>query len=259
MYAIISDLHSNIEALTAVAEDMQQFSVERIYCLGDVIGYGPSPVEVMRLIRSWHEANPSKCPVLLFGNHEEGLLEDSKAADFNPRARRALSWTRDQINSSPRDERNAFWDLLDTMSRSPTAEGDGAMFVHGSLRNETRDYVLPADIHDRRKMNEIFTKMHKNVCFFGHTHIPGIWTESGRFQRPEQFNGSVVVPAEKVVINVGSVGQPRDGDNRACYALVDGDRVTFRRVKYDFESTMRKIFEIDELDDMLAERLRVGR
>lgn len=251
LYAIISDLHSNIEALNAVLADMAGYSVDKILCLGDVVGYGPSPTEVLRIVK--------RCEFILLGNHEEGLLFEDASSDFNPRARRALHWTRDQINSCPKAEMFEFWEMFGAMEKNRAVRTDDAIFVHGSLRNETRDYVLPSDIHDKKKMLEIFTKMDRSVCFFGHTHIPGVWSESGKFVRPDQFGHTFVVPKEKVVINVGSVGQPRDGDNRACYVLVDDDKVIFRRVPYDFESTMKKIFAIEELDDMLAERLRVGR
>ena len=249
MYAIISDLHSNIEALTAVYDDMGGFAVERVFCLGDVIGYGPNPRETLRMVK--------RCEFILMGNHEEGLLYFAK--DFNPRARAAIEWTKDQLNDPkfPKDENYELWGMLDNLPK--IMETAGATFVHGSLRDETRDYVLPDDIHNRQKMGEIFAKLKTQTCFFGHTHIPGVWTESGKFLRPDQFGSTYVVPAEKVVINVGSVGQPRDGDNRACYVLVDGGRVIFRRVKYDYVTTMQKILATERLAESLAERLKVGK
>jgi diadenosine tetraphosphatase ApaH/serine/threonine PP2A family protein phosphatase len=181
------------------------------------------------------------------------------AEDFNPRARAALEWTKAQIMDPalPKETQHTIWQMIDAMPRSQRT--DDAVFVHGSLRNETREYVMPSDIADRRKMKEIFQLMDRGVCYFGHTHVPGVWTESGRFLSPEDLGHEYVVPEEKVVINVGSVGQPRDGDNRACYLLVDGEKVTFRRVAYDYESTMRKIMRIEELSDTLAARLKLGR
>lgn len=249
MDALISDLHANLEALTAVYEDMQAFPIDKIYCLGDVIGYGPDPRAVLKMV--------ADCELILMGNHEEGLLY--YAEDFNPRARAALNWTRDQLNdpTCDKEENFGFWAQIDAMQK--TARTDDAVLVHGSLRQETKDYVLPSDIEDRRKMGEIFALMDRPVCFFGHTHIPGIWTEGGRFISPSEAGGELVVPEERVVINVGSVGQPRDGDNRACYVLLDGDRVIFRRVEYDYRSTMRKIMGIEQLSDTLAARLKLGR
>ncbi|MCA9322223.1 MAG: metallophosphoesterase family protein [Planctomycetes bacterium] len=250
MYALISDLHSNIEALDAVMEDLSAFPVDQIYCLGDAIGYGPNPREVLKRIEN--------CGLLLMGNHEEGLLYF--AEDFNPRARAALDWTRDQLNDpqADKEENYAFWERLGDLPKSDRREG--AIFVHGSLRNETKDYVMPGDIVDRQKMGEIWSAMDFPVCFFGHTHIPGVWTDSSKFSRPDEIDHEYrVKPAEKCIVNVGSVGQPRDGDNRACYVLVDDDRIQFRRVIYDFAKTMKKIIKIGELSDTLAARLKLGR
>ena len=249
MYAIISDLHSNIEALGAVMDDMSAFDVDSICCLGDAIGYGPNPREVLAIAKD--------CRFILMGNHEEGLLHF--AADFNPRARAALEWTKEQLNDPglAKDEIYGYWTMLDGLSKLERSED--AMYVHGSLRNETKDYVMPEDIADQVKMSEIFGLMDRRICFFGHTHIPGVWSEEGKYIRPSEVDHEYVVPSQKVVINVGSVGQPRDGDNRACYVLVDGDRIIFRRVEYDFKSTMRKIMRVEMLSDTLAARLKVGR
>ena len=249
MYALISDLHSNIEALDAVMEDMAAYPVDAVYCLGDAIGYGPNPREVLRRIRD--------CGFILMGNHEEGLLHYGE--NFNPRARDALLWTSAQLSSKeyPQEENFAFWQLIDALPKVERREN--AIFVHGSLRDETKDYVMPSDIADAKKMGEIWGLMDFPVCYFGHTHVPGVWTESGQFLPPESIDHEYVVPQEKVAINVGSVGQPRDGNNRACYVLVDGDRIIFRRVAYDYVKTMKKIVAIPELSDALAARLRMGR
>lgn len=249
MYAIVSDLHSNIEALSAVMDDMAKFDVDSIYCLGDVIGYGPDPLPVLEIAKNFKFA--------LMGNHEEGLL--FFAEDFNPRARQALEWTKSQITDGdlPMAEKNDIWQRIDSMPKSQSTKQ--AQFVHGSLRQETRDYVMPADSEDIQKMTEIWNLMDRDVCFFGHTHIPGVWTQGGSYVHPEDLDYEFTLPDEKVLINVGSVGQPRDGDNRSSYVLVDGDHVQFRRVAYDFETTMRKIMKIDDLSNTLAARLKVGR
>ena len=115
MYAIISDLHSNIEALEAVMEDMSAFPVKKVFCLGDVIGYGPSPREVLRVVK--------RCEFILMGNHEEALPQNF-AKDFNPRAKAALEWTRNQLTDPRfRDENNEFWQLLDNLPKTARAEG----------------------------------------------------------------------------------------------------------------------------------------
>ncbi len=250
MYAIVSDLHSNIEALTAVMKDMAELGVEKVYCLGDVIGYGPDPLPVLDIAKSFEFS--------LMGNHEEGML--FFAEDFNPRARQALEWTKAQINDGDisQEEKNELWQRIDGMPKSQMTES--AVFVHGSLRHETRDYVMPADAEDAGKMGEIFDLMERPVCFFGHTHIPGVWTEGGSYVHPEDLEYEFTLPQdEKVLINVGSVGQPRDGDTRSSYVVVEGRKVQFRRVEYDFTTTMKKIMKIEDLSNTLAARLKVGR
>jgi predicted phosphodiesterase len=249
MIAIVSDLHSNIEATEVVLEDAAANGAESIYCLGDVIGYGPNPREVLAKAKAFK--------VILMGNHEEGLLHF--AEDFNQRAREALDWTRDQLNdaSFDRDENDGFWEMLDGLPK--VVRNGNAMFVHGSLRQATRDYVMPSDASDSVKMGEIFGAMDRNICFFGHTHVPGVWVEDGHYLSPYDVDGVYRLKDDRVLVNVGSVGQPRDGDSRASYVLFDGERVQFRRLKYDFETTMEKILSIDRLDDMLGLRLKMGR
>ncbi|HMS15739.1 MAG TPA: metallophosphoesterase family protein [Planctomycetota bacterium] len=250
MIALISDIHSNTEALQAVYEDMEGKGVRQIYCLGDVIGYGPEPRETLELVR--------RCEFILLGNHEEGLL--FSADDFNERARRALDWTRDQISSEnhAKEDNYRLWEMVDGFKREHR-EGD-YLFVHASPREPVREYVLPADALNRSKMSDIFEHMAQSrVSFGGHTHVPGVFVEGGSFHHQSALpEGRFRFGREKCLINVGSVGQPRDGDPRASYVLIDGDSVLFRRVEYDFKSTMRKIRGIAELDDFLARRLALG-
>ena len=251
MIALISDIHSNTEALTAVYEDMDAFNVERIFCLGDVIGYGPDPRETLEMVR--------RCEFILQGNHEEGLL--FSADNFNERAKRALDWTRDQLSSSEhsKEENYALWEMVDAFEREHR-EGDH-LFVHASPREPVREYVMPADALDRQKMSDIFEHMGASrVSFGGHTHVPGVFTESGGFQHESSFSeGRCVLKSdERSLVNIGSVGQPRDGDPRASYVLIDGETLVFRRVEYDMRTTAKKILAISELDEFLARRLLLG-
>jgi diadenosine tetraphosphatase ApaH/serine/threonine PP2A family protein phosphatase len=109
-------------------------------------------------------------------------------------------------------------------------------------------------------MTEVFERMDRPLCFVGHSHVPGVYPRSGGFFPPSAFpDGYRLQPGDKALVNVGSVGQPRDGDNRACYAVFDGDRVWFHRVEYDYAATMRKILESRGLPRYLAERLKLGR
>lgn len=248
MKALISDIHSNIEALQAVLADIARHSVEAIYCLGDVIGYGPNPRECLDKIMRY--------PVVLLGNHDQAVLFDPQ--NFNPVAERATMWTRAQLDRPlpTRAAADARWEYL---AERPMKHRDGDfLLVHGSPRNPLNEYIFPEDIYSEAKMRSIFSQVPRYM-FQGHTHVPGIFTESLEFLSPEEIDYEYKLDGRKTLCNVGSVGQPRDGDWRACYVLLDGITIHFRRVEYDVETTIGKIREIDELDDFLADRLRGGR
>jgi predicted phosphodiesterase len=252
--AIISDIHSNLEALQAVLDDIAKQNITEIFCLGDIIGYGPNPRECIDLAM--------KCQMVLLGNHDQGAMFDPDG--FNPPAERAIFWTRSQLESSGenRAKREKRWEFL--AERPRTFKENSHLFVHGSARNPLNEYVFPEDIYNQRKMDRIFALIDK-YCFQGHTHVPGVFTESLQedayaFQSPEELNDFThPLDERKTMINVGSVGQPRDGNWRACYVVLDGKNVSFRRVDYDIDKTIQKIHEIPDLDDFLGDRLRDGR
>ena len=254
MKAIISDIHSNLEALEAVLADIASNNVTEIYCLGDIIGYGPNPRECIDLAM--------QCQMVLLGNHDQGAMFDPDG--FNPPAERAIFWTRQQLESSAenRTKREKRWEFL--ADRPRTFKEDSLLFVHGSARNPLNEYVFPEDIYNQRKMDRIFALIER-YCFQGHTHVPGVFTESlnddsYQFQSPEDLiNATHRLDDRKTMVNVGSVGQPRDANWRACYVLLNGADLTFRRVEYDIETTIRKIHDTPELDNFLGDRLRDGR
>jgi diadenosine tetraphosphatase ApaH/serine/threonine PP2A family protein phosphatase len=137
------------------------------------------------------------------------------------------------------------------------------MFVHGSARRPLDEYVFPEDIYNPLKMEHIFALVPR-YCFQGHTHIPGVFTTGPEFLAPSvpqrETEAAIDLPAGKAMINVGSVGQPRDEDPRSCYAILEDDtRVRFRRIAYPFETTRRKIHAIADLDNFLGDRLAQGR
>jgi diadenosine tetraphosphatase ApaH/serine/threonine PP2A family protein phosphatase len=132
------------------------------------------------------------------------------------------------------------------------------MFVHGSVRNPINEYVFPEDAYNTRKMEKLFS-MIQRVCFQGHTHVPGVFTSDMTFRRPEEIGFKYDLGSEKAMVNVGSIGQPRDGDWRSCYVISDESSIQFRRVEYDVEVTIQKIYDIPELDNALGDRLRDGR
>jgi diadenosine tetraphosphatase ApaH/serine/threonine PP2A family protein phosphatase len=249
MKAILSDIHSNLEALQAVLQDIAQHGVTEIYCLGDVVGYGPNPRECLDLAMPFH--------LTLLGNHDQAVFFDP--GDFNPVAERATYWTRYQLEAPIRNRQEADrrWEFL---AERPTLHQEGdLLFVHGSPRNPIKEYIFPDDVYrSPRKLERIFALVPR-YCFHGHTHVPGIITENLEYLSPEEIDYVYTLNGKKTLVNVGSVGQPRDGDWRACYVLLDGDRVIFRRLEYDVETTVRKMQDIPELDPFLAERLRQGR
>lgn len=249
--AVISDIHGNLEALQAVLKDIDDQKLSEIVCLGDIIGYGPNPCECLDLVIK-------RCSKTILGNHDQAALFDPDG--FNPVALQAIYWTRDRLDNGPggSDQVMRRWDFLGELPRHWT---DGQwMFVHGSPRDPTNEYVFPEYIFDQRKMEILFAKIDR-YCFMGHTHLPGVFTTSCEFITPADCNSVYTLTGDKVLVNVGSVGQPRDDDNRSCYVVIDdvANTVTFRRIEYDFEKTAAKIYREPELNDMLGDRLKHGR
>jgi predicted phosphodiesterase len=249
MKAIISDIHGNLEALQAVIADSQRQGVKDIYCLGDIVGYGPNPCECIDLAMKWE--------LVLLGNFDQALCCNYDG--FGESAYRSMNWTVAQMEDKRSLE--TYRHFLAGLPRTHQ-EGD-SLFVHGSPRNPLNEYVFPEDIHNQRKMGGIFSLVEKH-CFQGHTHVPGVFTESMQdgsyhFQSPEDIEYLHTLDARKTLLNVGSVGQPRDGDWRACYILLDGNIVHFCRVEYDVDKTVKKIFSIADSDHFLGDRLREGR
>jgi diadenosine tetraphosphatase ApaH/serine/threonine PP2A family protein phosphatase len=130
--------------------------------------------------------------------------------------------------------------------------------VHGSARNPLNEYVFPDDIYNQVKMEKIFALI-DGYCFQGHTHIPGVFTEALEFFAPEEIDFRYQLAGQKLMINVGSVGQPRNNDPRSSYVTLEGSLVQFHRVSYDLATTVEKIYAIPELDNFLGDRLREGR
>lgn len=246
--ALISDIHSNLEALEAVLADIRQQGVDKTYCLGDIIGYGPNPRECIDLVM--------QCDMCLLGNHDQGALFDPEG--FNTGAERAIFWTRAQLEADVGDPATAArrWEFLGELPRN--RREDPYLFVHGSARNPLNEYVFPEDIYNPKKMEKIFSLIDR-YCFQGHTHVPGVFTQGLSFFSPEDVGHQYRLGEEKVMVNVGSVGQPRDGNPKSCYVILEDNLVQFRRVDYDRETTARKIFDTPDLDDFLGRRLLEGR
>ncbi len=259
--ALISDIHSNLEALEAVLEDIHRQGISEVYCLGDIVGYGPNPRECLDKVM--------ELDVCILGNHDEAVLFDPLG--FNLVARRAILWTRDQLKGH-RGESAAARRRRDFLGELPRIRTEGDfVFVHGSPLEPTNDYVFPGDAFDARKMEALFDRIER-YCFQGHTHMPGVFTcrefhspmnddhmKLYRFFSPEECDFQYRLGDKKVMINVGSVGQPRDCDPRACYVVLIDYQVTFRRVEYAIDTYVEKIYAIVDLEISLGDRLRDGR
>ncbi len=251
MIAIVSDLHANLEATRAVMADIEKHKASEVVCLGDIIGYGPNPVECLDIAMDFR--------VVVMGNHEKALLTHMDAANFNETARKSIEWTRGRLNiwSPENRETNARrWDF--TGDLKDIHKDEGITYVHGTPRYPTLEYLYADDLNFPGKMEAIFSYIDQ-VCFNGHTHMPGIWTADMVFVSVTEANYRYRLTQKKTIINVGSVGQPRDGDKRACYVLMDDERVIFRRVEYPFNKTAAKIKAIPEINPSLAYRLTVAR
>ncbi len=230
-YAIISDIHSNLEALTKALEIIDQKSVDEIICLGDIIGYGANPNECMALIRQ-------RCSTVIKGNHDEALLDESITGRFNDDARSAIAWTRKQIHKE-----NIFY--LRTLSLTITR--DDILFVHASpCFPEKWRYILE-DI----SAADAFRCFSESICFIGHTHAPAIFSASKRVRS--------IIKGERFIVNVGSIGQPRDGNKDLSFGIFDTDPWLYENIRspYDVETAMRKIIN-SGLPPRLGRRLLMG-
>jgi diadenosine tetraphosphatase ApaH/serine/threonine PP2A family protein phosphatase len=247
VFALISDLHSNLEAVEAVLQRIDSLGVREICCLGDVVGYGADPLPVTRLVMQ-------RCKWTILGNHDWGLFHELD--EFNPLAREALFFTRQQLRPSLwRPGRRQAWEFLRNLPER--MEDHGYLFCHGSPRDPVMEYVLKSDgFLEPDKMQQIFALIDR-PCFVGHTHWPGLHGPDFRFQQATEEQRSFTLHGP-CVVNVGSVGQPRDGDPRASFAVVDGNRVEIHRVPYDFRRTQAKILAAG-LHPALAERLARGK
>ncbi|MBL9030426.1 MAG: metallophosphoesterase family protein [Phycisphaerae bacterium] len=265
--AVISDIHANASALKTVLEDIDRRGVSRIICLGDIVGYGPDPLECVDLVRQ-------RCAWSLMGNHDFGVLYEP--TNFNPGAESAAFWTREQFAKEPSEKLLAErYDFLGRLRvrvvETPPGGAVPLLAVHGSPRRPINEYIFPDDaMNGPDKMQGIFERVDK-VCIVGHTHVPGVFTDEPDFYPPSELGDACYrfMEGEKAVVNVGSVGQPRDLDPRASYAIVFGPDegaqktplgyVQFVRVPYDIDATASKIRGIPELSDWLGERLYDGR
>ncbi|HJX03674.1 MAG TPA: metallophosphoesterase family protein [Dehalococcoidia bacterium] len=240
-YAILADIHANLEAFLAILHDIEQREgFDIIWCLGDVVGYGPDPHACIQLLRE-HEH------ICVAGNHDWAATGRIEAFDFNVSAYQAAAWTAAQLNDSDIS-------YLDQLPEMLTA-GDFTL-VHGSPRSPLLEYILSTSVAE-----ENLKCFDTKYCLAGHSHLPCIYEETGGGIIQAQFDEEAVWPMgqHRLILNPGGAGQPRDGDPRASYAIYNSEQmlVTHYRVEYDLSITQGKMLEAG-LPQILIQRLGRG-
>lgn len=248
MDAVISDIHGNLEAIIAVLERINELGVTRIICLGDLVCYGPNSLECLRHSADWN--------VLIAGDWDMTMLEHDPT-HWNPVINRHIEWVRSQIHSA--NDVNFLLDTLRSYQRSFVE--NGRCFTHGTPAS-FREWIFPEDVYNSTKLNCIAAQF-DTACFCGHSHIQGVYSRNANYEwefvQPRDGDSFVLSSDRKTIIAVGSVGQPRDSDPRAALVTIDGDVVTFHRVAYNVNVTVKNIYSIPEIDNLHGQRLLEGR
>ena len=239
---LLADIHSNLEALEAIFADCGDF--EQVWCMGDVVGYGPDPAKCLEVLRS-HDFH------CVAGNHDAAVSGVISTSNFNPVAAHAAQWTTRQLDQDDLQ-------FLASLPMTLNLEEDLFTVVHGSLREPLWEYLVSVEAAQASMQ-----LMQTTYCLVGHSHMPFICRERPG-SRPEflEFpeNSPLPISETRSVVNPGGVGQPRDGDPRSSYAIYDSREATLerRRVPYDIAKTQRKM-QLANLPDPLIRRLDHGR
>ncbi len=239
-YAIISDIHSNLEALHAVLREIAKESVTALYFLGDAVGYGPDPNDCIELLRNVSE-------VFIAGNHDRGAIGISDITSFNPYAMIAIDWTKNVLTEENRE-------FLKTLSLTHEVEGKNIFLVHSSPKDPERWRYLES----KESAIKNFPYFQQTFCFVGHSHIPFIAEQSKNGKTVMYYTSAEIREDHRYIINTGSVGQPRDGNPNACYVILRNNLIEIKRVPYDILLTQKKMKDAG-LPDYLITRLAKGR
>jgi diadenosine tetraphosphatase ApaH/serine/threonine PP2A family protein phosphatase len=237
--ALISDIHGNLEALDAVLAEIQARGPRRVICLGDVVGYGASPNECLAKVRK-------HCEMVLLGNHDAAASGGPEAARFNIYARVAAEWTAKTLTRENREY----------LQRLPVTSSQGSYYLVHASPACPRDWEYLLDRFDAEPQFHYFTEP---ICFIGHTHQPAVYMADPAGCKSLPLSNVTLEPDRRYIVNVGSVGQPRDHDPRACFAVYHeaAGVVEFVRVPYDIEGAQAKI-RAAQLPEVLAARLATG-
>ena len=232
--AVISDIHGNLEALSTALGYIDEHGIKDIYCLGDVVGYGPNPNECIEIVRQ-------RCNVVLMGNHDYAAIGLARIEYFNQFAKMATYWTMERLTKANQE----FLKQLPFIYQT-----DNMIFVHAAPSNPSHWYYI-LSVEDARMEMESFKQ---NVCFVGHSHVPVIYTEDKAIKSDIKIEHN-----QKYIVNVGSIGQPRDGDPRLSFVIYEPNdgALKYIRLNYNVEKTYQKIIK-SGLPTFLAERLLKG-
>ena len=242
LYAILADIHANLTAFEAVLGDIEKKGgVDEIWCLGDIVGYGPDPCRCIELLRQYKH-------VCVVGNHDLAAIGKMELSYFNPYAAAACQWTAEQLSE----------DDIEYLKNLPlTLEKGEFLLAHGSPAEPALEYVMSASIAARN-----FEFFQLPYCLVGHTHAPVAYREEEGECIPVSLSPGIglVLGEKRMIINPGGVGQPRDGDPRAAYAIYDDEGRVFRlyRIEYDIRATQDRMMEA-QLPIHLITRLEAGR
>lgn len=241
-YAILADIHSNLAALTAVLKDIEgKGGVDEVWCLGDIVGYGPEPTECIKLLRKLN-------PVCVSGNHDLGAAGKLELTFFNPLAAEACRWTAEKLSAA---------DILYLTELPAKIQRGDFLLVHGSPKDPALEYVMSPTVAERN-----FTYFDARYCLVGHTHIPMAYKQEEESVSTVTLHPEIglVMIEHRIIINPGAVGQPRDGDPRASYGIYDSEGQIFHlyRVEYDIRATQDKMMQAG-LPIQLVTRLEQGK
>lgn len=240
-YALISDIHSNLEAFQAVLKDIEKVGVDNTLFLGDIVGYGPNPNECLDLLFTVAD-------ISLAGNHDWAAVELTSSEYFNPYAKAAMEWTVEVLRD----------DLKDFLRRTrPTDMFNGIHLAHSSPKNpEQWRYIM-----SQEEALESYSHIDGSICFIGHSHVPVVIEFTSPTEAHAMRTDKIVLDPElKHIVNIGSVGQPRDSNHDACWVMYDSDigSVEFRRVPYDISAVQKKMADAG-IAQYLIDRLSEGR
>jgi predicted phosphodiesterase len=242
-YAFISDIHANLEALEAVFEDIDTQSIDEVVCLGDIVGYGANPNECVDLIKK-------RCPIILLGNHDAAAIDQLSTQHFNIHAKIAIEWTAQTLRNEAKD----------ILAELPLRSAIGQMTLVHATPYEPNMWYYITSLEEAAFNFQFFDTQ---ICIVGHTHIPIIIVLDNNKELYVHQDVSIRATdneGARLLINVGSVGQPRDRNPKSCYGIFDTDSSEFvyRRIAYNIEKTQQKMKKI-KMPEFLISRLEDGR